>query len=128
MIIRSRQSGFTAVELLITLFIASLFLIAGYQLFGQVMRDGTDANNRAVVSSRAYDKLREYSQSDAVSCADAPITDTGTETIGGIKNVQYTVTINCVAYNEVNIKNLKVLYNYTDFEGDKMVSHGMYVR
>jgi prepilin-type N-terminal cleavage/methylation domain-containing protein len=35
-----RTSGFTAVELLITLFVAAAFLIAAYQLFNLVVKDG----------------------------------------------------------------------------------------
>lgn len=54
-----RQEGFTAVELLITLIVASMFLFAGYQLYTQVTRDGNDANKLAKVSNTAYEMLRE---------------------------------------------------------------------
>ena len=35
------DDGFSAVELLITLFIGSIFLLAGYQLYSFVLRNGT---------------------------------------------------------------------------------------
>lgn len=53
------QEGFTAVELLVTLVIASMFLFAGYQLYSQVTKDGNDANRLAKISNVAYEMLRE---------------------------------------------------------------------
>ena len=38
---RFSTAGFTAVELLVTLFVAAAFLLAGYQLFNFVIRDGS---------------------------------------------------------------------------------------
>ena len=45
------NNGFTAVELLITLFVASIFLFTGYQLYAQVIRDGQEAANLSEMSN-----------------------------------------------------------------------------
>jgi hypothetical protein len=54
-----KESGFSAVELLITLFIAVAFIAAGYQLYSAVIGDGGLARSRAIASNIAYENLRE---------------------------------------------------------------------
>lgn len=54
---RFDQNGFSAAELLITLFIAALFLITGYQLYAYVARDGADSAQAARASTVAYQYL-----------------------------------------------------------------------
>lgn len=61
----TNEQGFTAVELLITLIVASMFLFAGYQLYTQVTRDGSDANKLAKVSNVAYEMVRERAAATA---------------------------------------------------------------
>jgi len=64
MIRRQRQdSGFTAVELLITLFVAAAFLIAAYQLFNLVVKDGGSTRAESRAANVAYDYLRQYAAS-----------------------------------------------------------------
>jgi len=100
MIARRLEHGFTAVELLITLFIASIFLFAGYQLFTQVMRDGAGADKDAELSSLAYERMRKSAldasaASPAGCAATSEGTTTTTEPVAGIGNVTFIVTIDC---------------------------------
>lgn len=54
------QKGFSAVELLITLFIAAAFIGTSYQLYSVVIKDGGVVRMRAKASNIAYDNLRRY--------------------------------------------------------------------
>lgn len=54
------QSGFSAVELLITLFIAFLFVMMGYQLYSVAIQGGGESRAKAKASNEAYVYLRAY--------------------------------------------------------------------
>ena len=51
------KKGFTVVELMITLFVASLFIISGYQLYQVVVFRGSDARKLSEASTLAYEVL-----------------------------------------------------------------------
>lgn len=55
----SPEAGFSAIELLITLFIGVAFVATGYQLYSAVVGDGGTARSRAIASNIAYENLRE---------------------------------------------------------------------
>ncbi|HEX7483738.1 MAG TPA: hypothetical protein VF281_01165 [Candidatus Saccharimonadales bacterium] len=63
------QAGFSAVELLISLFIAVAFIAAGYQLYAVIIKDGSDARYQSRASSIAYENLRTYSSSATSPCS-----------------------------------------------------------
>ncbi|MDN5819811.1 MAG: prepilin-type N-terminal cleavage/methylation domain-containing protein [bacterium] len=50
--------GFTAVELLITLFVAALFITSGYQLYAITTADSADIRERSLASNIGYKFLR----------------------------------------------------------------------
>lgn len=88
-------AGFTAVELLITLFVAAAFIIAGYQLFNIVIKDGGDTRAESRAGNIAYDYLRRYSDSATNPCApSSPITNQAI-TVADLTNVTVTVAITC---------------------------------
>ena len=89
------QKGFTAVELLITLIIASMFLFAGYQLYTQVTRDGNDANTLAKVSNVAYEELRKRAASTTSAYPNGCTIVDVSETVYVMDNVTYSVTTQC---------------------------------
>lgn len=64
------RGGFTTVELLVTLFIASMMVVSGYQLYSAVSQRSDKVSNAAEASNLAYSKLRDNSayQSVATSC------------------------------------------------------------
>lgn len=65
------ESGFSAVELLITLFIAVAFIATGYQLYSAIVKDGGDARFRARASNLAYENLRRAA-STTYACPATP--------------------------------------------------------
>jgi Tfp pilus assembly protein PilV len=90
------EAGFSAVELLITLFIAAIFVFTGFQLYTVVLKNGTEANQRSIASGIAYENLRRYSSQVLSPCANA--TPTPTPTIpgnSGLPTPSITVTIDC---------------------------------
>ena len=66
------QSGFSAVELLITLFIAVAFIGAGYQIYSVILKDSGDARLRAVANDIAYENLRKYTSQASTPCSVVP--------------------------------------------------------
>lgn len=65
-----RQQGLTTVELIVTLFVASLFIMSGYQLYGVVNMRSSNARMMSEASSIGYEALRKYGtyQSTARMC------------------------------------------------------------
>jgi prepilin-type N-terminal cleavage/methylation domain-containing protein len=90
-----KQSGFSAVELLITLFVAAAFLVAGYSLYNVVIKDGGQTRAQSRASNVAYDYMRRYSASAAFPCvASTPLTNAPV-TVSGLSAVTVTVAIAC---------------------------------
>ena len=92
----SNQSGFSAVELLITLFIASLFLLSGYQLYLVVIKDGGEARQQARTLNVADDYLQQYKNKANPNCTNA-VTGLNNQSIivTGLSNVTVSVTVSC---------------------------------
>jgi len=90
-----REQGFTAVELLVTLFVAAAFIVAGYQLYSFVIRDGSEARNRAKVSNIVYDYLRQYETFATDPCTAQTPLNASPITIEGVVDAAVTVTITC---------------------------------
>ncbi len=89
------QQGFTAVELLITLFVAAAFLIAGYQLFNVVIKDGGQARAESRAANVAYDYLRRYSANATDPCTPlTPLTNSPLS-IDGLSNATISIVITC---------------------------------
>lgn len=106
---RTLQKGFSAVELLITLFIAATFVAAGYQLYSVVIKNGGETRARAKASNIAYENLRRYSQDAVAPCANVIPTPTPTiPSDSGLSNTILAVTISCpygvgTAVTKVNV-------------------------
>jgi len=91
----NHKSGFTAVELLITLFIAAAFLVSGYQLYGLIIKDGGQTRAQAKASNTLYDYLQRYRTSATSPCtAQTPLTNS-VITVTGLTSVTITVAISC---------------------------------
>lgn len=129
------QQGFTAVELLITLFIAAIFLFAGYQLYTQVMKDGVSANKTAQLSSIVYDRMRKAaltaSSGSPGGCGStSQSTTSSTETISGIGSVTFTTTVSCpygtTPGSLTDIFLIDVQASFTDNGTTKKVEHATF--
>lgn len=66
---RKRENGFSAAELLVTLFIGAVLILAAYQLFSVVTNDSGAAKQRAVASNLAYQNLRLYAARVGITCS-----------------------------------------------------------
>jgi len=90
------QEGFSAVELLITLFIAAIFIATGFQLYSVVLKNGTDANQRSIASGIAYENLRRYVPQVTNPCTSiAPNPAPSIPANSGLSNPSITVTLDC---------------------------------
>ena len=88
------QQGFSAVELLITLFIAAAFIATGYQLYSVIIKDGSEARTRASASTIAYDALRRYSAQAASPCSSLT-PSASLPANSGLQNASISVSITC---------------------------------
>lgn len=93
----NRQSGFTAVELLITLFVAAAFLIASYQLFNLVIKDGGATRAQSRAANVAYDYLRQYAASaTTIPCTPSSPLNDAPLSVDGLTDVTISVTVSCL--------------------------------
>lgn len=94
---KTTQSGFTAVELLITLFVAAAFLIAAYQLFSLVIQDGGETRAQSRASNIAYDYMRQYAASSTtIPCTATTPLNNAPINVDGLSNPTITIRITCL--------------------------------
>lgn len=89
------QAGFSVVELLITLFVAAAFFIAGYQLYSLIIKDGGQTRAEAKASNVAYDYLRRYAATAVSPCAASTPLNNQSISVSGLSSVTITITISC---------------------------------
>jgi Tfp pilus assembly protein PilV len=90
------QAGFSAVDLLITLFIAAAFIGTGTQLYSVIIQNSDEARMRAKASNIAYDNVRRYSASTTNPCS--VVSPSPTPSIpanSGLTSASISVTISC---------------------------------
>lgn len=109
---RSYSSGFTAIELLITLFVAAAFLAAGYQLFNLVIKDGGSTRAESAASNVAYDYLRRYSDSATNPCTTTTPLENEAITIEGVASPIVTVSITCPQSTTTTLSRIEVSISY----------------
>lgn len=120
------QSGFSAVELLVTLFIAVIFLAAGHQMYNAIIQDSGTARQRSRANNVAYDYLRRYAASAPATCAaSTPVNDVAaTPTPTGLANVRATVVYSCPQPSLTNLTKVQVTIRYGT--SSEEVSHAIY--
>lgn len=119
------EQGFSAIELLITLFVAATFLATGYQLYVVVIESGGQARMRAIASNIAYDKLRFHAAQATDPCT--AVTPTPTPTIpsgsGLGSGATISVTITC-PFGSTHTSRITATVNYGSPQ--QGVSHVIY--
>jgi len=109
----SHQQGFSAVELLITLFIGALFLISGIQIYGFIFSNGTESGQSAKASNLAYELLQEYkSTAGGEVCTTDPVPDPSISDNHGLSIVSATIVVEC-PYSASGTAGLKVISKVT---------------
>ncbi len=127
--IATNESGFSAIELLITLFIAAAFTTTGYQLYSLIIKDGGDAQTRARASNIGYDNLRRYAAQTTEPCT--VFTPSPTPTIpansrlGGTPSI--TVTISCPYGTSMPVTKVSVSVRYGNVTPQREVVHAIFV-
>ncbi len=121
------QSGFSAVELLVTLFVAAIFLIAGHQLYTTIIRDSGASRQKARASNLAYDYLRRYAATAPTTCASStPVDNVEEDPVPeGLVNVFTTVTYSCPQGSLTGLTKVQATVHYGTDGGE--VSHAVYV-
>lgn len=119
------QSGFTAVELLVTLFVAAAFLLAGYQLFTFVVRDGGETRAEARATSVAYDYLRRYTPNASAPCSTTLPMNNSPVTVDGLVATTVNVRISCANASTNTVSKVEVTVRYNNPQ--KTVMQATYV-
>jgi len=112
MISRSKQSGFTAIELLVTLFIAAAFLTTGYQLYSVIIQDSGQTRAQSRASNVAYDYIRRYATSATNPCvATTPLNNVDI-TVDGLSSAKATVAFTCPYTTSPTVSKIDVTITY----------------
>lgn len=114
MTITNKQAGFTAIELLITLFVAAAFLVSGYQLYSLIIKDGGQTRAEARASNIAYDYLRRYSATTEFPCVASTPVNNSSISVGGLSAVTITVAITCPYATTTSISKVETTIRYNN--------------
>jgi Tfp pilus assembly protein PilE len=120
------ESGFTAVELLITLFVAVAFLVSGYQLYNAIIKDGGKTRGEARASNVAYDYMRRYATTTTSPCSTSNPLNNSSISVSGISAAQVTVNISCPYAAVTNISKVEVSVTYNNPQ--QTVKYATYVK
>ncbi len=120
----NHQQGFSAVELLITLFVASLFIIMAYQLYGVAIQSNGEANELVRANNIGYEKIRNLQLYGPGAPTCPPSTPTTTESVDSNKATM-TTTISCPSSTITNLRLIVVTVKYNASQQE--ASHAIYV-
>ncbi|MFZ1250483.1 MAG: prepilin-type N-terminal cleavage/methylation domain-containing protein [Candidatus Microsaccharimonas sp.] len=124
-------AGFTAVELLVTLFVAALFLAAGYTLYNAIASRSLDARLSAQADNLAYGYLRRYQGASTNPCTDTiPLNKsplTGVSGAEGLASPTVTIQITCPVSSNLGISRIRSQVEYRNGSTTEYVQHEMYI-
>lgn len=126
---RKFDSGFTAVEVLVTLFIATTVLAGGYQAYSAVVNSTGSGRERAVASNIAYTTLRREASKVPQTCSSQSVTVLPNTIPADTKlPTPYKVTeeITCPYGTSSPISLVKITLTYGS--DNQKVTHGIYAR
>lgn len=119
-----KNAGFSAIELLITLFVAAAFIVTGYQLFNTIITDGGDTRAESRAGNVAYEHLRNYSDRAANPCSAATPLVESPVTVEGLSAVTISVTISCPTVDASAVSKVEVVVAYNS---NKSVRQATYI-
>jgi len=125
--IKSLQAGFSAVELLITLFIGVAFIATGYQLYSVITSNGAEVRLRATASNVAYQNLQRYVNLSTNPCV-ATNSPSPTPTIpsgSGLPSASISVSMSCPYGTTIAITKVSVSVKYGSPQQE--VVHATYI-
>lgn len=118
MVKSTEQSGFTAVELLITLFITTIFLFAGYQLYSTIISSDGAARARAIAGNLTYKFLPFYKKGASYEayiknpCEKVSDSLIAEFSIAGLSNPKVYRAIDCPYANTPSISKVTITVTY----------------
>lgn len=110
--INKKQLGFSAIELMITLFISVGFFTVGYQIYNLIITDGNEARTQARVKNIIDEYTEMYKSNTEVSCSASVPVNNSPLTISGLANVTVSVSITCPQINGVSATKETVSVSY----------------
>ena len=128
---RAREQGFTITELMVTLFVAALFAISGWQLYAVVTQRSIEAQRTSEASNIGYKILRQssvYSASAPLCTSPAthvvtPAPAIPTNTLPSPVSVEVK---RCIPVSGLGINRFTVTISYGVGTDAQEVSHAMY--
>jgi Tfp pilus assembly protein PilE len=121
---QSYGAGFSAVELLITLFIAAAFITTGSQLYTVIIKNSDEARTRAKATNIAYDKLRYYSAQATNPCTVIIISPT-LPSNHGLTNASISGSITCPYGTGTPTSKVEIILLHGTPQEE--VSHALYI-
>ncbi len=121
----TRLVGFTAVELLVTLFVAALALASGYQLYAAVIKQDGDTRAETAAGFAAYEKVKQYSIDATTPCTPSTPVDDANFTLFEQQKSRLVVTITCPNLALPNMSKVTATISYDTPE--KTVTHSTFV-
>lgn len=109
---RIKEAGFSAIELLITLFIAAGFLLAAYQLYTVVLRDSGQSRVQALAANAANEYTRRYQEFVTIPCSALTPLNNSPQTIEGLSDVFITVSLSCPIPGNTSITKIETTLRY----------------
>lgn len=124
-----QQSGFTIVELTITLVISALLIGSAYQLFGAISRNSTDAQRQSQASSVAYDLLRR-TQNNTTALTNPCTTSTPAASIPSYTNLKGSaqISVSCPLGTTSALSLITVTVTYNNSTGKAQVTRAITTR
>lgn len=119
------KKGFTAIELLVTLFIAAMALATGYQLYAAIIKESSETRTEVAVGNVAYESIKRYRVNATAPCTSSIPANNVSRTIEGVGNVRLTVVIQCANTNLPNLSSVTASITYGSPE--KTITHGSYI-
>lgn len=128
-VLHKSSKGFSAVELLVTLFIAFLFLSMGYTLYGTIVASSSQNRHRAQADNIAMEYLRRHEATVTNPCVAAtPVNQAAVTGATGadLASPKVTVTITCPNSSVTLLSLVKVTVTYQEGGSERNVYHEVY--
>lgn len=120
-------AGFTAVEVLITLFVVGFVLASGYQTYALVTDDAAETSHRTEASNYAYEAMRQFEGFATTPCT--PITPPTNElpadsTLPNPRSITAAITCPYGTTDNVSLVTVTVTYG----PSNEKVVHGIFTK
>jgi hypothetical protein len=123
----NKQFGFSAVELLITLFVAAMFLVTGYQLYNAVIKDDGQTRAKNIANNLAREYVDKYKSSATNPCTQQTPLNNSSVTIANLSNVTITVAITCPYASTTTLSKILSTINYGSGNNSGIANYATYV-